>query len=69
MTPVASDDAAARRRAACCPRSPAALVVAARAAGLPVADWPLAGWALGAVLWVASQAFGLLLRAAPQRDG
>jgi hypothetical protein len=26
-----------------------------------IAGWPLAGWALGAVLWVASQAFGLLL--------
>jgi hypothetical protein len=26
-----------------------------------VADWPLAGWVLGAVLWAASQAFGLLL--------
>jgi hypothetical protein len=26
-----------------------------------VADWPLQGWALGAVLWIASQAFGLLL--------
>jgi hypothetical protein len=26
-----------------------------------VADWPLEGWVLGAVLWGASQAFGLLL--------
>jgi hypothetical protein len=33
-------------------------------AALPVfaaADWPLKGWALGAVLWVASQGIGLLL--------
>lgn len=34
------------------------------ALALPVfalADWPLQGWALGAVLWVAAQALGLLL--------
>ena len=27
-----------------------------------VAGWPLAGWGLGATLWIASQAFALLLR-------
>jgi hypothetical protein len=27
-----------------------------------IAGWPLAGWALGATLWIASQAFALLLR-------
>jgi hypothetical protein len=34
------------------------------AMALPVfglADWPLQGWALGAILWVAAQALGLLL--------
>jgi hypothetical protein len=34
------------------------------ALALPVfvlADWPLRGWALGAVLWVAAQGLGLLL--------
>jgi hypothetical protein len=35
------------------------------ALALPVfllADWRLSGWGLGAVLWLASQAFGLLLQ-------
>jgi len=42
------------------PLAGGALVVAF---GLPVfvlAGWPLEGWALGAVLWLASQALGLL---------
>ena len=26
-----------------------------------IADWPLSGWALGAVLWLASEAFSLLV--------
>jgi hypothetical protein len=26
-----------------------------------IAGWPLRGWALGAILWVAAQALGLLL--------
>jgi len=30
-----------------------------------VAGWPLAGWALAAVLWVAAQAFALLLARLP----
>ena len=30
-----------------------------------VAGWPLRGWALAAVLWVAAQAFGLLLARLP----
>lgn len=30
-----------------------------------VARWPLAGWALGAVLWAAAQALGLLLARLP----
>ena len=35
------------------------------ALALPVfvlTGWPLGGWALGVTLWIASQAFGLLLR-------
>jgi hypothetical protein len=30
-----------------------------------VAGWPLSGWALAGVLWVAAQAFGLLLARLP----
>jgi hypothetical protein len=30
-----------------------------------VAGWPLRGWALAAVLWIAAQAFGLLLARLP----
>lgn len=30
-----------------------------------VAGWPLRGWALGAILWVAAQALGLLLSRLP----
>ena len=30
-----------------------------------VAGWPLRGWALGAVLWIAAQALGLLLARLP----
>jgi hypothetical protein len=30
-----------------------------------VAGWPLRGWALGAVLWIASQALGALLARLP----
>jgi hypothetical protein len=29
------------------------------------ADWPVSGWTLGAVLWVAAQALGLLLARLP----
>ena len=38
------------------------------ALALPVfvlADWPLRGWALGAVLWLVAQALGLLLARLP----
>jgi hypothetical protein len=48
---------------------PGRLMPVAAAAGLialalpifAVAGWPLRGWALGAILWVAAQALGLLL--------
>jgi hypothetical protein len=43
---------------------PAAAGAGVIAFGLPVfaaAGWPLRGWALGAVVWLASQALGLLL--------
>ena len=34
-----------------------------------IADWPLAGWAVAAVLWVGVQALGLLLaRVKPSPD-
>ena len=38
-----------------------ALTVAIALPLFVVADWPLAGWAIAAVLWVGVQAFGLLL--------
>jgi hypothetical protein len=37
------------------------LVIAVALALFLLADWPVAGWAIGAVLWVASEAFGRLL--------
>ena len=37
------------------------LVIVARAAGVPARGLGLEGWALAAVLWVASRRFGLLL--------
>ncbi len=43
---------------------PIAAGAAVMALALPVfavAGWPLRGWALGAILWVAAQALGLLL--------
>ena len=42
------------------------------AVALPVfvlAGWPLSGWALGALLWVGAQAFGLLLARLPVGAG
>jgi hypothetical protein len=42
------------------------------ALALPVfllAGWPVTGWALGAVLWVGSEAFGLLLTRLGTRTG
>lgn len=39
----------------------AATVIALALPIFVIADWPLDGWALGAVLWVAGQAFGLVL--------
>jgi hypothetical protein len=47
---------------------PAVAGTAVLALALPVfllVDWPLAGWALGAVLWLAAQALGLLLTRLP----
>jgi hypothetical protein len=38
-----------------------ALVIALALPLFVVAGWPLAGWAIAAVLWVGVQAFGLLL--------
>jgi hypothetical protein len=37
------------------------LVIAVALALFLLAGWPVAGWAIGAVLWVASEAFGRLL--------
>jgi hypothetical protein len=47
---------------------PVAAGAAVVALALPIvvaAGWPLRGWALGAVLWVAAQALGLLLSRLP----
>ena len=49
-------------------RIPALAGGAAIGLALPVflaAGWPVSGWALGAVLWVAAQALGLLLARLP----
>ena len=49
-------------------RVPALAGGAAVALALPVflaAGWPVSGWALGAVLWAAAQALGLLLARLP----
>jgi hypothetical protein len=46
-----------------------ALVIALALPLFLVASWPLAGWAAAALLWVAAQAFGLLLgRVKPSSD-
>ena len=42
-----------------------AAVVALALPVFAVAGWPLAGWALAAVLWLAAQAFALLLARLP----
>jgi hypothetical protein len=49
-------------------RLPTMAAAAAVALALPVflaAGWPVSGWVLGAVLWLAAQAFGLLLARLP----
>jgi hypothetical protein len=49
-------------------RLPAVAAGAAVALALPVflaAGWPVSGWVLGAVLWLAAQAFALLLERLP----
>jgi hypothetical protein len=49
-------------------RVPAIAAGAAIALALPVflaAGWPVSGWVLGAVLWLAAQAFALLLERLP----
>jgi hypothetical protein len=49
-------------------RLPAIAAGAAVALALPIflaAGWPLSGWVLGAVLWLAAQAFALLLARLP----
>jgi hypothetical protein len=43
------------------PAAGAALTVVIALPIFLLADWPVAGWAIGAVLWVGGQAFGLLL--------
>ena len=46
-----------------------ALTIALALALFLIADWPLAGWAVAAVLWVGVQALGLLLaRVKPSPD-
>ena len=46
-----------------------ALVIAVALPLFLVAGWPLAGWAVAALLWVGAQALGLLLaRARPSAD-
>jgi hypothetical protein len=45
------------------------LVVALALPVFLVADWPLSGWAIAAILWAGGQAFGLLLaRITPSAD-
>ena len=49
-------------------RLPAVAAGAAVALALPVflaAGWPVSGWVLGAVLWLAAQAFALVLERLP----
>jgi hypothetical protein len=41
------------------------IIVAAALPIFVVAGWPIAGWAIAAVLWVASQAISLVLRRLP----
>jgi hypothetical protein len=43
------------------PVSAGAAVIALALPVFAIAGWPLRGWALGAILWVAAQALGLLL--------
>jgi hypothetical protein len=43
------------------PTLAAAVVLALALPIFVVAEWPLKGWALGALLWAASQAYGLVL--------
>jgi hypothetical protein len=51
------------------PIAGAGLVVALALPLFIVAGWPLSGWAIAAVLWIGSQAFGLLLaRVKPSPD-
>jgi hypothetical protein len=51
------------------PVAAGALVVALALPVFALADWPLAGWALAAVLWLGAQALGLLLaRLRPSPD-
>jgi hypothetical protein len=47
------------------PQVAAGIVVALALPLFLVAGWPITGWALAAVLWVASQAIGLVLRRRP----
>ena len=52
--------------------APALAGAAVIALALPVfvlADWPLAGWALAAVLWLVAQALGMLLARLPLGGG
>jgi hypothetical protein len=51
------------------PAAGGALVVALALPLFLIADWRLAGWALGAVLWVATFALDLLLERVKSRTG
>ena len=56
-------DPRARARARSLPLAPAGAVIALALPVFLIAGWPLAGWALGAVLWVGGELLGLLLHA------
>jgi hypothetical protein len=47
------------------PITAGAAVIALALPVFAVAGWPLRGWALGAILWIAAQALGLLLSRFP----
>ena len=51
------------------PAAGAALVLLLALPIFLIAGWPLAGWALGAVLWVAVEAIGLLVTRAAATGG
>ena len=58
-------DPAARSRAATRPAIVGSIVVVGALPVFLVAGWPVAGWAIAAVLWAAGQAIGLVLQRLP----